>query len=80
MTVAVALGCAILAEIAPAMVLPVLQALVPAVVPRTSLMQAVAIQNLTMMVSMIGGAFAGGAVIRSFGIAAGFFEQLAVAL
>jgi MFS family permease len=80
MTVGIALACAFLAEIAPAMVLPVLQALVPAVVPATRLMQAVAIQNLTMMVSMIGGAFAGGAVIRSFGIAAGFWFLTAASL
>ena len=59
--------------IAPTMLMPLLQALVPAVVPASRLMQAVAIQNLGMMVSVIGGTFFGGAVIQAFGIAAGFW-------
>jgi MFS family permease len=73
MTVPLALACAFVAEIAPSMALPLLQALVPAVVPAPRLMQAVAIQNLGMMVSIIGGAFIGGGVIKVFGISGGFW-------
>ena len=73
MTVPLALGCALVGEIAPAMALPLLQALVPAVVPPSRLMQAVAIQNLGMMASIIGGAFIGGGVIKVFGLSGGFW-------
>jgi MFS family permease len=73
MTVPLAMVCGFITAIAPTMLMPLLQALVPAVVPATRLMQAVAIQNLGMMVSVIGGTFFGGAVIQAFGIAAGFW-------
>lgn len=73
MTVPLAMACGFVTAIAPTMLMPLLQALVPAVVPSTRLMQAVAIQNLGMMGAVIGGTFFGGAVIQAFGIAAGFW-------
>jgi len=72
-TIPLAMICAFLTAIAPAMLMPLLQALVPSVVPRERLMPAVAIQNLAMMVSMITGTFVCGAVIQGFGIGAGFW-------
>ncbi len=73
MNVPVAMVCAFITAIAPAMVTPLLQALVPTLVPAQHLMQAVAIQNLGMMVATIAGAFIGGGVIQLFGISAGFW-------
>ena len=73
MTVPVAMACGFATAIAPAMLTPLLQAIVPSLVPTGRLMQAVAIQNLGMMVATIGGAFIGGAVIQLFGISAGFW-------
>jgi MFS family permease len=73
MTVPLAMIAAFITAIAPSMLMPLLQALVPAIVPASHLMQAVAIQNLGMMVSTIGGVFLGGAVIQLFGVAAGFW-------
>lgn len=78
MTVPLAMVCAFVTAIAPSMLFPLLQALVPSVVPTGRLMQGVAIQNLSMMVAMIFGTFLGGAVIQGLGIAAGFW-QLALA-
>jgi MFS family permease len=80
MTVPLALACALVAEIAPSMALPLLQALVPAVVPPARLMQAVAIQNLGMMASIVGGAFIGGGVIKVFGMSGGFWFLAAASL
>jgi MFS family permease len=73
MTVPLAMACGFVTAIAPSMLMPLLQALVPAVVPPSRLMQAVAIQNLGMMVSVIFGTFLGGAVIQLLGTAAGFW-------
>ena len=73
MTVPLAMVFGFLTAIAPSMLMPLLQSLVPAIVPRDRLMQGVAIQNLSMMVSTIAGVFLGGAVIQLFGIAAGFW-------
>lgn len=73
MTVPLAMVAAFITSIAPSMLMPLLQALVPAIVPKVQLMQAVAIQNLGMMVSTIAGVFLGGAIIQAFGIAAGFW-------
>ena len=73
MNVPVAMACGFFTAIAPAMLTPLLQALVPSLVPGARLMQAVAIQNLGMMVATIGGAFIGGGVIQLFGISAGFW-------
>ncbi len=73
MTVPLAMVCGFATAIAPSMLIPLMQALVPAVVPGGRLMQAVAIQNLSMMVSVIAGTFLGGAVIQAFGIASGFW-------
>ena len=73
MNVQVAMACGFLTAIAPAMLTPLLQALLPSLVPGTRLMQAVAVQNLGMMVATIGGAFIGGGVIQLFGISAGFW-------
>ena len=73
MSVPVAMACGFATAIAPAMLTPLLQALVPTLVPAKRLMQAVAIQNLGMMVATIGGAFIGGGVIQLFGISAGFW-------
>jgi MFS family permease len=78
MNVQVAMVCGFFTAIAPAMLTPLLQALVPSLVPGRRLMQAVAIQNLGMMVATIGGAFVGGGVIQLFGISAGFW-MLAIA-
>ncbi|NNE12651.1 MAG: MFS transporter [Ilumatobacter sp.] len=73
MTVPLAMVCALVTACAPSMLMPLLQALVPALVPPGQLMQGVAIQNLSMMVSTIAGVFLGGAVIQAFGVAAGFW-------
>ena len=78
MTVPLAMVCAFVTAIAPSMLMPLLQALVPSVVAANRLMQAIAIQNLGMMASIICGTFLGGAVIEVFGISAGFW-LLAVA-
>lgn len=78
MTVPLAMVCGLITAIAPSMLVPLLQALVPTVVPTNRLMQAVAIQNLGMMASVISGTFVGGAIIQAFGIGAGFW-LLAVA-
>lgn len=73
MTVPLAMVCGLVTSCAPSMLMPLLQALVPALVPPTRLMQGVAIQNLSMMVSTIAGVFLGGAVIQMFGVASGFW-------
>lgn len=73
MTVPLALVCALVTAAAPAMLVPLLQALVPQIVPHRQLMQAVALQNLGMMTSIIAGVFLGGVVIQAFGVAAGFW-------
>jgi MFS family permease len=73
MTVPLAMACAFVTAIAPSMLVPLLQALVPTIVPPARLMQAVAIQNLGMMASVISGTFVGGAIIQAFGVSAGFW-------
>ncbi len=73
MTVPLAMVFGFLTTIAPSMTMPLLQALVPALVPPGRLMQGVAIQNLGMMVATIAGVFLGGVVIQVFGVAAGFW-------
>ena len=73
MTVPLALVCSFVTAAAPAMLVPLLQALVPRVVAGEQLMQAVALQNLGMTGSVIAGVFLGGAVIQAFGTAAGFW-------
>lgn len=73
MTVPLAMVCGLVTSCAPSMLMPLLQALVPALVPPARLMQGVAIQNLSMMVSTIAGVFLGGAVIQMFGVASGFW-------
>lgn len=73
MTVPLALVCGFLTAAAPAMLIPLLQALIPQIVPPGQLMQAVALQNLGMMTSIIAGVFLGGAIIQAFGVAAGFW-------
>lgn len=73
MTVPLAMACGFLTAVAPAMLIPLLQALIPQIVPQGRLMQAVALQNLGMMTSIIAGVFLGGAVIQAFGVAAGFW-------
>jgi predicted MFS family arabinose efflux permease len=73
MTVPVALVCAFCTAVPIAGTTPLLQALVPAVVPRDRLLQAVALQNMGMMSSLILGAFLGGGIIALFGVAAGFW-------
>src|SRR5687768_6861331 len=73
MTVPVALVCAFCTAVPVAGTTPLLQALVPAVVPRDRLLQAVALQNMGMMSSVILGAFLGGGIIALFGVAAGFW-------
>ena len=73
MTVPVALVCGFCSAVPIAGTTPLLQALVPAVVPRERLLQAVALQNMGMMSAMILGAFLGGGIIALFGVAAGFW-------
>ena len=68
MTVPLAMVCGFLTAIAPSMIMPLLQALVPALVPTHRLMQGVAIQNLSMTVSTIAGVFLGGVVIQNFDV------------
>jgi MFS family permease len=73
MTVPLAIVCGFVTIIAPSMLMPLMQALVPTVTPPGRLMQAVAIQNLSMMVSTMGGIFLGGAVMQIGGPEAGFW-------
>ena len=73
MTVPLAMVFGFLTAIAPSMIMPLFQALVPALVPPGRLMQGVAIQNMGMTVSTIAGVFLGGVVIQVFGVAAGFW-------
>lgn len=73
MTVPLAMACGFVTAIAPSMLMPPMQALVPAIVPNDRLMQGVALSNLSMTVSVIAGVFLGGAVIQVFGVAAGFW-------
>lgn len=73
MTVPLAMVCAFVTAAAPAMLVPLLQALIPQIVPQRQLMQAVALQNLGMMTSIIAGVFFGGAIIQAFGVSAGFW-------
>lgn len=73
MTIPLAMMCAFLTAAAPAMLAPLLQALIPQIVPQRQLMQAVALQNLGMMTSIIAGVFLGGAIIQAFGVSAGFW-------
>jgi MFS transporter, DHA3 family, macrolide efflux protein len=73
MTVRIAMVCGFLTVAAPSMLIPLMQALVPTVTPADQLMPAVALQNLSMMVSVMGGVFLGGAVMQLFGTEAGFW-------
>jgi MFS family permease len=77
MTVPLAMVCGFVTATTPAMLVPLLQALVPQIVPKRQLMQAVALQNLGMMTSIIAGVFLGGAIIQAFGISAGFWLLVA---
>jgi MFS family permease len=80
MTVPVAMVCGLVTAIAPAMLMPLLQALVPRVVDDSALLQAVALQNLGMTGSSVGGIFLGGAVIQAFGLEAGLWLLTAASL
>ena len=80
MTVSVAMVCGLMTAIAPAMLMPLLQALVPRVVDDSVLLQAVALQNLGMTGSSVGGIFLGGAVIQAFGLEAGLWLLAAASL
>ncbi|MFZ8999166.1 MAG: MFS transporter [Ilumatobacteraceae bacterium] len=80
MTVPLALMLGFASAVAPSMLTPLLQALVPRVVPSDRLMQGVALQNLGMTASIIAGVFLGGAVIQVFGTAAGFWLMTAAAV
>jgi MFS family permease len=73
MTVPIAVLCGLLTIAAPSMLIPLMQALVPTVTPPGQLMPAVALQNLSMMVSIMGGIFVGGAVMQFVGTVAGFW-------
>jgi MFS family permease len=73
MSVPLAMVAGLVSIAGPAMLIPLPQALVPTVTPPGQLMQAVALQNLSMMMSMIGGIFLGGAVMQLFGTASGFW-------
>jgi MFS family permease len=73
MTVPLAVACGFVTSIAPSMLMPLMQAIVPTVTPPGRLMQAVALQNLSMMVSTMGGIFLGGAVMQLGGTEAGFW-------
>ena len=80
MTVPLTMVMGLLAIAAPSMLMPLMQALVPSVSPPDQLMQAVALQNLSMMVSTMGGIFVGGAVMQGFGTAAGFWLLVAASV
>ena len=80
MTVPLAMVFGFLTAIAPAMIMPLFQALVPAIVPSHRLMQGVAIQNMGMTVSTIAGVFLGGVMIQLFGVAAGFWVVTAAGI
>ena len=60
--------------------MPLLQALVPRVVDDSVLLQAVALQNLGMTGSSVGGIFLGGAVIQAFGLEAGLWLLTAASI
>jgi MFS family permease len=80
MTVPLAVACGFVASIAPSMLMPLMQALIPTVAPPGRLMQAVAIQNLSLMAAVMGGIFLGGAVMQVGGTAAGFWMLAAATL
>ena len=73
MTVPLTMVMGLISIAAPSMLMPLMQALVPSVSPPDQLMQAVALQNLSMMVSTMGGIFVGGAAMQVFGTATGFW-------
>lgn len=73
MTVPLAMLCGFVTIAAPSMLIPLMQALVPTVTPPGQLMPAVALQNLSMMVSMMGGVFLGGALMQFLGTVVGFW-------
>lgn len=77
MSVPVALACAFVTAVPVAGTTPLFQSLVPVVVPRSRLLQAVALQNMGMMSSMILGAFVGGGIIALTGVAGGFWALAA---
>lgn len=76
-SVPVALACAFVTAVPIAGTTPLFQSLVPVVVPRSRLLQAVALQNMGMMSSMILGAFLGGGIIALTGVAGGFWALAA---
>ena len=80
MTVPLAVVCGFVATIAPSMLMPLMQSIVPTVTPPGRLMQAIALQNLSMMVSVMGGIFLGGAVMQAAGTAAGFWLLTAASI
>lgn len=73
MTVPLAVVMGFITSISPSMLMPLMQAIVPTVTPPGQLMPAIALQNLSMMVSVMGGIFLGGAIMQVFGTAAGFW-------
>ncbi len=75
MTVAVAMAMALFAGVGIAVGQPVRQALIPAVVPKERLMNAITLNSLGQNVSQIGGPALGGAAIALWGIGGSFALQ-----
>ena len=75
-SVSAAIVLAALAGVTLAVFMPAVQAIVPMLVPRERLMNAIAIQNIGMQIAMFVGALVGGAAIASLGIG-GAFAMLA---
>ncbi|MEE9281277.1 MAG: MFS transporter [Myxococcota bacterium] len=69
---AVAIVFATLIGVAQAIYTPAVQAMVPMLVPRQRLMNAVALQSMGMQIAMFAGALVGGAAIATLGIAGAF--------
>ncbi len=66
-SVPIAVALAVLTGIPLALVTPVLQSVVPSIVPSDRLLAAVALQNMGLMVGMVVGALVGGAIIDAVG-------------
>ncbi len=77
-SVRLTIGLAFLTAVPLALLMPMLQAVVPALIPADQLLQAVALQNMGLMTGMIVGAFAGGGIIVLFGTAGAVFFLAAV--
>ncbi len=69
MSVPIAVGLAMLTGVPLALAAPVLQSVVPSIVPPERLLAAVALQNMGLMLGMVAGALLGGGIIDAVGTA-----------